>query len=78
MTEISMGRRILMALPTSIGLMVVFWIIGTFAVNLLPTVMFPPHFAEAIGALGFILGIAEQMVADFKAKLTNLKSEKTS
>jgi len=67
-----------MALPTSIGLMMVFWIMGTFAVNLLPAIMFPDTlpFAEALGALGFILGIAEQMVADFKAKLTTLKESK--
>lgn len=69
MPQVSMGRRLLMALPTSIGLMLIFWIIGTIASNIMPTATFPALFPETCGGLGFILGVAEQMVADFKAKL---------
>jgi len=70
MVKISMGRRLLMALPTSIVLGLIMWIIGSMAITVMPNV-FPTLFPETCATVGFASGMAEQLVADFHAKKMN-------
>jgi len=65
--KLTIGRRIIIAVPSGINLALLFWTLGKMAVTLLPA-LFPTLFAEIMGAIGFIAAVADQIVADTHAK----------
>lgn len=71
--KLTIGRRILAAFPASILLALLFYILCSIAVGVLPGV-FPTLFPQMGAALGFIAGVADQMITDLYAKAEEKKA----